>query len=127
MKKWYQDTYRRNLIDMHINDTDDVYLSKFSAEDYFNYLKEANIVSPMIYLQSHVGLCNFPTEVSKIHNHFLSSPHEIKKLVSLCKEARMKVVGYYSLIFKIGLYPFSIKSQHNATALSLLLYAPICT
>ena len=39
MEKWYKDIYRRNLIDMHINDTDDEYLSNFNAVDYFNYLK----------------------------------------------------------------------------------------
>ncbi|MCQ3035236.1 MAG: beta-galactosidase trimerization domain-containing protein [Bacilli bacterium] len=97
--KWYKGIYRRNLVDMHINDTDEEYLSKFSATDYFNYLKEAHIKSPMIYLQSHIGLCYFPTKVSKTHAFFIKHPDEIQKLIKLCHEDDMKVVGYYSLIF----------------------------
>jgi len=99
MDKWYKNLYRRNLVDMHINDTDKLYLSKFSAEEYFSYLKEAHIQSPMIYLQSHTGLCNFKTSVSKQHAYFNKNPDEIKKLILLCHEDNMKVVGYYSLIF----------------------------
>ncbi|HBM70408.1 MAG TPA: hypothetical protein DD377_03435 [Firmicutes bacterium] len=99
MDKWYKNIYRRNLVDMHINDDKKIYLSKFNAKDYFKYLKEAKIDSPMIYLQSHTGLCNFKTSVSKTHNFFINHPNEIKKLINLCKDNGMKVVGYYSLIF----------------------------
>lgn len=99
MDKWYKNIYRRSLVDMHINDDKKEYLSKFSAEAYFKYLVDANIVSPMIYLQSHTGLCNFPTKEGKTHEFFKSNPDEIKKLISLCKDSDMKVVGYYSLIF----------------------------
>ncbi len=99
MEKWYKGVYRRNLVDMHINDTSEEYFSKFSAEEYFDYLKRAGIQGPMIYIQSHTGLCNFPTKVSKTHEFFKKHPDELKKLISLCKEDGMKVVGYYSLIF----------------------------
>ena len=99
MEKWYKNCYRRNLVDMHINDDKEIYLSKFSVEDYFNYLVEAKIQSPMIYLQSHTGLCNFKTSVSKTHAHFLKHPHQIKELIDKCQQSGMKVVGYYSLIF----------------------------
>lgn len=99
MDKWYKNIYRRNLIDMHINDDSEEYLSKFSSKEYFAYLKKANIRSPMIYLQSHTGLCNFPTKVSRTHKWFLSHPHEINNLIDLCHKDDMKVVGYYSLIF----------------------------
>ena len=99
MEKWYQGIYRRNLVDMHINDDNDVYLSNFSSEDYFNYLKEAKIQSPMIYLQAHTGLCYFPTKVAKTHRYFARNRDEIKKLIKLCKDSGMKVVGYYSLIY----------------------------
>lgn len=99
MAKWYENIYRRNLIDMHINDDRKIYLSRFSAENYFKYLKEANIKSPMIYLHSHAGLCNFPSKVAKTHAFFEKHPDEIKKLISLCQKDGMKVVGYYSLIF----------------------------
>ncbi|MBO6280684.1 MAG: alpha-L-fucosidase [Bacilli bacterium] len=99
MDKWYKGVYRRNLVDMHINDDNDLYLSRFSPVDYFNYLKNAKIQSPMIYLQAHTGLCYFPSKVCKTHKYFQKHPHAIKELIDLCKKDDMKVVGYYSLIY----------------------------
>ena len=99
MSKWYKGVYRRHLTDMHIHDEDDRFLSLFSAEEYYANLVKANIQSPMIYLQSHTGLCNYPTETARTHKRFLTGENQIKKLIKMCKDGGMKVVGYYSLIF----------------------------
>lgn len=97
MKKWYEGIYRRHLTDMHINDTDGAFLSEFDPERYYECLKKANIQGPMIYLQSHVGLCNYETADARTHKALKNG--EIKRLISLCRDGGMKVVGYYSLIF----------------------------
>ena len=86
-------------MDMHINDTDEAFLSRFSANEYFENLKKSKIQSPMIYLQSHTGLCNYKTKGARTHKRFLTGENEIKKLITLCKNDGMRVVGYYSLIF----------------------------
>ena len=99
MKKWYEGIYRRQLTDMHINDTDERFLSKFNADEYYDNLVRARIQSPMIYLQSHTGLCNYPTESARTHRHFLHGENELKKLIEKCKARGMRVVGYYSLVF----------------------------
>ncbi|MBO5277486.1 MAG: beta-galactosidase trimerization domain-containing protein [Clostridia bacterium] len=99
MSKWYKGIYRRQLTDMHIHDEDDRFLSEFSADEYYENLVRANIQSPMIYLQSHTGLCNYPTETARTHKRFLNGENQIKKLIKKCKDGGMKVVGYYSLIF----------------------------
>ena len=99
MKKWYEGVYRRHLADMHINDTDERFLCFLNADEYYENLVKAKIESPMIYLQSHVGLCNYPTESAKTHRRFQHGENEIKRLISKCKANGMKVVGYYSLIF----------------------------
>lgn len=99
MKKWYKKIYRRQLTDMHIADDKDEYLSLFDAEKYFGCLKKAHTQSPMIYLQSHTGLCYYPTKVARTHRKMLGENNGIKRLVNLCKADGMKVVGYYSLIF----------------------------
>ena len=99
MKKWYEGVYRRQLTDMHIHDTDDKFLSEFNAEEYYQNLLTAKIQSPMIYLHSHVGLSNYPTETGRTHKFFTEGENQIKKLIGLCKDGGMKVVGYYSLIF----------------------------
>ena len=97
-EKWYKHSLRRNLIDMHIEDWNDEFLSKFDADDYFDNLVKAEIQSPMIYLQSHTGLCNFDTKVSETHKAFIKD-NKIKTLVKKCVDAGMDVIGYYSLIY----------------------------
>ena len=97
MKKWYEGIYRRQLTDMHINDTDGAFLSEFDPERYYECLKKAKIQNPMIYLQSHVGLCNYDTADARTHKALKNG--EIKRLIKLCHDGEMKVVGYYSLIF----------------------------
>lgn len=96
---WYTNSYRRHLCDMHIDDWNEEFLSKFSPEDYYKNLKNANIQNAMIYFQSHVGLCNFPTKSGKIHNGFLGKEDAVKRLVEMCRENGITVTGYYSLIY----------------------------
>lgn len=99
MEKWYKNVYRRQLTDMHISDMDENFLSSFNAEEYCADLVKAKIQSPMIYLQSHTGLCNFKTDTARTHKFFEKHPQKINRLIEKCHERGMKVVGYYSLIF----------------------------
>jgi hypothetical protein len=95
---WFKNSYRRHLADMHINDWGDGrFLSEFSAEEYYNNLKKANVKSAMIYLQSHVGYCYFPTKVGHIHGAFKDRPYEMKKLIELCRNNGIDVISYYSI------------------------------
>lgn len=97
--KWYSKSFRRHLCDMHIEDWHEDFLSKFSAENYFNKLIEAEVQSAMIYFQSHVGYCYYPTKSGKIHNAFVGREDEMLKLVKMCRKAGIYVTGYYSLIY----------------------------
>lgn len=99
MQNWYETSYRRNLVDMHIEDWDDSFLSRFSPEDYFENLRRAETRSAMLYLQSHVGYCYYPTRVGKMHRAFERRPDAMRRLVELCHAGGMDVIGYYSLIF----------------------------
>ena len=96
---WYTNSYRRHLCDMHIDDWNEDFLSKFSPEEYFENLKKANIQSAMISFQSHVGLCTYPTKSGKMHNGFVGKEDAIKRLVEMCRENGITVIGYYSLDF----------------------------
>ncbi len=101
MKDWYKNSYRRHLCDMHIDEWDETFLSEFSPEEYYNNLKLAGIQSAMIYFQSHVGLCYYPTKVGKMHNAFIGREDAIKKLIELCKAGGIDVIGYYSPNFNV--------------------------
>lgn len=97
--KWYETAYRRHLADMHIEDWNEEFLRDFSPEEYVANLKRAHIQAPMIYLQSHVGYCNYKTASGKAHAAMEGDYTKIQKLVDLCHEEEMSVVGYYSLIY----------------------------
>ena len=96
---WYKNAYRRHLCDMHINDTSPEYLSRFSAEEYAENILAAGFNEAMIYLQSHIGLCNFPTKVGTMHSAFSGREDEMNKLITLLRSKGVAVVGYYSLVF----------------------------
>ena len=93
---WYSKLYRRHLIDMHIEDWDNGYLSQFSPEEYYENLKTAKVQMPMIYLQSHIGHCYWPTKTGHMHKAFEGREDMMKRLVDLCHGGGMQVVGYYS-------------------------------
>lgn len=97
--KWYKKSYRRNLVDMHIDEWNKEFLSRFEPDAYFQYLMDAKVDSAMLYLQSHIGLCYFPTKSGKMHNAFKDREDAMRRLAEKCRENGIAVVGYYSLIF----------------------------
>ena len=98
-EKWYSNVYRRNLVDMHIEDWDAAFLSEFNPEDYVANLKNAHLEAPMLYLQSHVGHCYWPTKTGHMHASLKGREDLMRRLVDLCHAEGMSVVGYYSLIY----------------------------
>ena len=94
---WYKNCYRRHLLDMHLDDWDPDFLSKFSPEEYVENLKKAKIQNAMLYYQSHVGLCYWPTKSGEMHKGLIGREDIVKRLTDLCHENNIKVVGYYSL------------------------------
>ena len=96
---WYKKSYRRSLVDMHIEDWNPEFLSEFSPDDYYNNLLRGKIKSTMIFLQSHVGHCYWPTKTGHMHNALIGNEDIIKKLIDKSRSSGIDVVGYYSLIF----------------------------
>ncbi|MHB1483876.1 MAG: alpha-L-fucosidase [Saccharofermentanales bacterium] len=102
--KWYEKSYRRNLVDMHIEDWNDEFLSKFDPRDYYENLRRAGIKSPMLYIQSHVGYCYWPAKSGHMHNAFRGREHAMRDLFDMCHDGGMDVVAYYSLIYNNWAY-----------------------
>lgn len=96
---FYRSLYRRHLLDMHIDDWHRDFLRDFSPEAYVENLKKAEINYAMIYLQSHAGLCYYPTKVGVMHKRLEKEPDLIKRTVDLCHANDIRVCGYYSLIY----------------------------
>ncbi len=96
---WYTNSYRRNLVDMHIDDWNPEFLSQFDPDAYYDCLVTGKIKAPMIYFQSHAGHCYFPTRLGHMHPAFEGREDMMKRLVDKCRAGGMHVVGYYSLIY----------------------------
>ena len=94
---WFKQSYRRHLCDMHIEDWDERFLSEFDPEVYFQNLKRAHVDAAMIYLQSHVGICNFPTREGRMHRAFVGREGTMAELIGKCHANDIRVAGYYSL------------------------------
>lgn len=99
MKSWYKSSYRRMMMDMHIEDWNDEFLSKLDADDFYNYIKESSVNSFLFKMQSHVGLCYYPTKSGEMHRAFRGREDLMKRLMDKCRANGISVVGYYSLIF----------------------------
>lgn len=96
---WFENSFRRHLCDMHIDDWDPAFLSEFDPEVYVACLKEAKLQNAMLYFQSHVGLCYYPTASGKMHRALVGREDAMRRLVDLCHENGITVTGYYSLIY----------------------------
>lgn len=96
---WYESSFRRHLCDMHIDDWDPAFLSEFDPDTYVECLKAAKIQNAMLYFQSHVGLCYYPTRSGKMHRALVGREDAMRRLADLCHENGITVTGYYSLIY----------------------------
>lgn len=97
--QWYQKSYRRCLIDMHIEDWHEEFLAEFNPDTFLDYLKTAGMDAVMLKLQTHVGLCYYPTKCGVMHKAFTGKEHTMQHLVNLCHQNNIYAVGYYSLIY----------------------------
>ncbi len=96
--KWFETSYRRNLVDMHIEEWDQSFMSKLSATEYVENLKKGKVKSAMIYSHSHIGLCNWPTVHGKMHPG-LRGYDFIGDVTHQCHQNDIDVQIYYSLIY----------------------------
>ena len=82
-KKWYQSSYYRTLLDMHIEDWDASFLSEFDPDYYVEQVKKAQIDAVMIYVQAHTGLCYWPTKSGVMHRSFLGHEDRIRRVFDI--------------------------------------------
>jgi len=95
---WYTMAYRRAVIDMHIPDWDDAFLSRFDPDRYVAMLVQARAQSIVAYAMSHTGLFNYPTKVGREHKN-LKGRNIVQEIIDRCHAQGIAVVLYNSLIF----------------------------
>ncbi len=103
MEKWYQKSYRRNLVDMHIEDWNPEFLSAFDSRKYVELMKVAHVQTAMIYANSHIGLCYWPTQSGQMHAG-LGGRDMLAEVLGEIRKQGMDPVLYYSLIYNNWAY-----------------------
>ncbi len=90
-------------MDMHIPDWDTRFLAKLNPERYVDLMEKGGATCAMVYANSHVGLCYYPTKVGRMH-HGLKGRDFFGKVLELSHKRGLSVVAYYSLIFNNRAY-----------------------
>ena len=97
-KTWYQKGYRRMLVDMHIPDWDEKFLSRYDPKQMADLYEKARLTSVMFYCQSHVGLCYWPTKTGRMHAG-LQGRDVVAEMLAELKKRKIDACAYYSGIF----------------------------
>ncbi len=95
---WYRHAYRRSVVDMHIMDWNDEFLSRLDPVEYVRLLKLSGAQSTVLYSQSHTGLTNFPTKVGRQHRGMVAKDL-LHQLIDECHKNQIGVQLYYSVVF----------------------------
>lgn len=102
-EKWFQQCYRRAVVDQHITADDPRFLSQFDAGHYVDMLRLAASQSAVVYAHSHVGLCFYPSRVGPVHSA-LGGRDFLGDVVKCAHESGIAVVAYLSAIFDTAAY-----------------------
>jgi len=95
-EKWYRKAYRRNVVDMHIMDWDERFLSEFDPQTYVATLKKSQAQSAVLYAHSHTGLTNYPTKYGQMHRA-LKGRNIFAETAEECRKNGIAVQLYFSL------------------------------
>ncbi len=98
MNNWYKKLYRRHLLDFHIDDWNEEFLSKFDHSIIADNLQQAKVGAATVFANTHSGKCNYPTKVGAMHRG-LKGKDALKEMIDNCHARGMSVVVYYCLIY----------------------------
>lgn len=94
--KWFEKSYRRNLVDMHIADWDDRFMSEFDPKKYADMMKLGEVDTAIIYASSCLGICYWPTKVGHMHNG-LKGRDIVGEVIKECQAKEINVVVYFNI------------------------------
>jgi len=102
-KNWNERSYRRLLIDMHTPEWEEDFLAQYNPAQVCSDTAAANVTGAMIYFQSHVGLCYWPTQTGKQHAAFRGRDL-IAETLQQFSQRNIPVCAYYSVNFNNWAY-----------------------
>jgi len=95
---WYRQCYRRLLVDIHIPEWDEAFLSQLDAERYVETIAESRARGIMLYCNSHVGLALYPSQVGPRHR-VVQHGDFVGDVLKAARKRGLQVVAYYSAVY----------------------------
>lgn len=95
---WIEGNYRRNLMDMHIDDWNEEFLTKINCDEYVDALKDAGVQAAMVKAKPHTGLCYYPTKIGRMHRG-LKGKDFLGEMIEKCHKAGIAVEVYFTQVF----------------------------
>lgn len=95
---WPEQCFRRLLVDMHIPDWDERFLSRLEAGPFVETAARSGAQSLMVYTNSHVGPTLYPSEFGP-HHRSLAGRDLVGEIVRAARERGLSVVAYYSAVY----------------------------
>ena len=93
--KWYERSFRRCLVDMHIPDWSPEFLAKLDPDEYARLMGESKVDAAIIYAGSCLGLCNWDAPGGRQHGS-LKGKDFLGRVIGGCRERGVKVVLYFN-------------------------------
>lgn len=97
-RRWAERSYRRVLIDTHVPDWDPLFLSKLNAHAVAGAVVRSGAQAAMVYFQSHVGLCNWPSAAGQMHRGIAEKDY-LARLIAALHARDIPVCAYFSVHF----------------------------
>jgi len=100
---WYRNAWRRAVLDMHIPDDDERFLSRYDGRHWAQLVARSGAASAVVYAMGHVGLALYPSTVIPPH-HGLNGRDLFAEGADGCHERGVAVSAYLSVIFDTWAY-----------------------
>lgn len=94
MEKWYKKSFFRNLVDMHIPDTDESYLSRFDSEEYARTVAFSGVDTAILYTSNCLGKTFFDAEQK---HRGIGARDLVQERIEAFKKHGVRTVLYYNI------------------------------
>jgi hypothetical protein len=98
MSEWYSRSARRHLLDFHIPDWHQEFLSRFDPEGFADCVVAEHATAATFFANTHTGLCNYPTRVGRIHGN-LHGRDLLGETIAALHKRGIAAIVYYCLIY----------------------------
>ncbi|MFZ4776060.1 MAG: alpha-L-fucosidase [Terrimicrobiaceae bacterium] len=98
LNDWYEKCFRRILVDMHIPEWDERFLSKLDADTYVKTVAKGNSEGIMLYCNSHVGPTLYPSKLGPVHRA-IGKGDFVGDVLKVARRKNLSVVAYYSAVY----------------------------